>query len=42
MEERREVKGKGKREKYIQMNADFQKIARNNKKAFLCEKYKEI
>ena len=34
-EERREAKGKGKRERYTQLNAEFQKIARRDKKAFL-------
>ena len=29
-EERREVKGKGEREKYTQLNAEFQRIARKN------------
>ena len=32
-EERREVKGKGERERYTQLNADFQTIARRDKKA---------
>ena len=32
-EERREAKGKGERERYTQLNADFQTIARRNKKA---------
>ena len=34
-EKRREAKGKGKKERYIHLNAKFQKIARRNKKAFL-------
>ena len=34
-EKRREVKGKGKREKHTQLNAEFQRIARRDKKAFL-------
>ena len=34
-EERRQVKGKGERERYTQLNADFQRIVRRNKKAFL-------
>ena len=41
-EERREVKGKGKRERYTQLNAEFQRIARRDKKAFLNEQCKEI
>ena len=40
-EERREVKGKGEREKYAQLNAEFQRIARRDKKAFLNEQCKE-
>ena len=34
-EEWREAKGKGKRERYTQLNAEVQKIARRDKKAFL-------
>ena len=41
-EERREVKGRGEMEKYIQLNAEFQRIARRDKKAFLNEQCKEI
>ena len=41
-EERREVKGRGERERYIQQNAEFQKIARRDKKAFLREPCREI
>jgi len=41
-EERREVKGRGEIEKYIQLNAEFQRIARRDKKAFLNEQCKEI
>ena len=40
-ENRREVKGKGERERYTQMNAEFQRTTRRNKKAFLCEQCKE-
>ena len=40
-EERRKVKGKGKRERYTQINAQFQRIARKDK-AFLNEQCKEI
>ena len=41
-EERREVKGKGERERYAQLNAEFQRIARKDQKAFLNEQCKEI
>ena len=41
-EERRELKGKGERERYTQLNAEFQRTARGNKKAFLNEQCKEI
>ena len=41
-EERREVKGKGERERYRQLNAEFQRIARGDKKACLNEQCKEI
>ena len=40
-EERREAKGKGERERCTQLNAEFQRIARRDKKAFLNEQYKE-
>ena len=40
-EERREVKGKGERERYTQLNAEFQGIARSDKKAFLSGQCKE-
>ena len=40
--ETREVKGKGEKERYIHMNAEFQRIARRDKKAFLSDQYKEI
>ena len=33
----REVKGKGERERYTQWNADFQRIARHDKKVFISE-----
>ena len=39
-EERRKAKGKGERERYIQLNAEFQRIARRDKKAFLNEQCK--
>ena len=41
-EERREMKGKGERERYAQLNAEFQRIARRDKKSFLKEQCKEI
>ena len=41
-EERRDVKDKGERERYIQLNAEFQKIARRDKKIFLNEQCKEV
>ena len=41
-EKRREVKGKGERERFIQLNAEFQRIARSYKKDFLSEQCKEI
>ena len=41
-EEGRKVKGKGERERYTQMNAEFQRIARRDKKAFLGDQHKEI
>jgi len=41
-EKKREVKGKGKRERYIQLNAEFQRTARRDKKAFLRGQCKEI
>ena len=40
-EERRELTGKGERERYPQLNAEFQRIARRDKKV-LCEQCKEI
>ena len=39
---RREVKRKGEKERYIHLNAEFQRIARKDKKAFLSDQYKEI
>ena len=41
-EKRREAKGKGERGGYTQLNAEFQTIARRDKKAFLSEQCKEI
>ena len=40
-EKRREVKGKGEKERYIHLNAEFQRIARRDKKAFLRDRCKE-
>ena len=39
---RREVKSKGEKERYKHLNADFQRIARRDKKAFLSDQCKEI
>ena len=39
---RREVKSKGEKERYIHLNAEFQRIARRDKKAFLSDQCKEI
>ena len=39
-EERRKLKGKGECERYSQLNAEFQRIARRDKKAFLSEQCK--
>ena len=41
-EERREAKGKGKRERHNHLNAEFQRIPRRDKKAFLSGQCKEI
>ena len=40
-EERRIIKGKGEKERYTQPNAEFQKIARRDKKAFVNEQCKK-
>ena len=40
--ERREAKGKGEKERYTHLTAEFQRIARKDKKAFLSDQYKEI
>ena len=40
--ERREVKSKGEKARYIHWNAEFQRIARRDKKAFLCDQCKKI
>ena len=39
---RRESKSKGEKERYTHLNAEFQRIARRDKKAFLSDQYKEI
>ena len=41
-EKTREVKGKGEKERYLHLNAEFQRIARRDKKAFLSDQCKEI
>ena len=41
-EKRREVKDSGERERYTHLNAEFQRLARRNKKAFSSEQCKEI
>ena len=40
--EKKEAKGKGKQERYTHLNAEFQRIARRDKKAFLSDQCKEI
>ena len=39
---RRDMKGKGEKERYAHLNAEFQRTARRAKKAFLSDQYKEI
>ena len=41
-EKRREAKGKGEKERHTHLNAEFQRIARSDKKAFLSDQCKEI
>ena len=41
-EKRREAKGKGEKERYTHLNAEFQRITRRDKKAFLGDQCKEI
>ena len=41
-EKRREEKGKGEKERYTHLNAEFQRIARRDKKAILSDQCKEI
>ena len=40
-EKRRDAKGKGEKERYTHLNAEFQRIARRDKKAFLSDQWKE-
>ena len=42
VEKRKEAKGKGEKERYTHLNAEFQRIARRDKKAFLSDQRKEI
>ena len=42
VEKRKDVKGKGEKERYTHLNAEFQRIARRDKKAFLSNQCKEI
>ena len=41
-EKRREAQGKGEKERYTRLNAEFQRIARRDKKAFLSDQCKQI
>ena len=41
-EKRREVKGKGEKERYKYLNAEFQRLTRRDKKAFFSDQCKEI
>ena len=41
-EKRREAKGKGEKESYTHLNAEFQRLARRDKKAFLSDQSREI
>ena len=41
-EKRTEAKGKGEKERYTRLNAEFQRISRRDKKAFLSDQCKEI
>ena len=41
-EKRKEAKGEGEKERYTNLNAEFQRIARRDKKAFLSDQWKEI
>ena len=41
-EKTREMKGKGEKERYIHLNAEFERIARKDENSFLGDQYKEI
>ena len=41
-EKRREAKGKGEKERYTHLNAEFQRVGQREKKAFLSDQCKEI
>ena len=41
-EKRKEAQGKGEKERYTHLNAEYQRIARQDKKAFLSDQWKEI
>ena len=41
-EEKRKAKGKGEKERYIHLNAEFQRIAKRDEKAFFSDQCKEI
>ena len=41
-EKRRDAKGKGEKERYIHLNAEFQRLVRRDKKAFFHDQCKEI
>ena len=42
LKKRRETKGKGEKERYTHLNAEFQRIARRDKKTFLSDQCKEL
>ena len=42
VEKKREAKGKGEEERYTHLNAEFQRVAKRDKKAFLIDQCKEI
>ena len=42
IDEKRKVKGKGEKQRYTHLNAEFQRITRRDKKAFLSDQCKEI
>ena len=42
VEKRREAKEKGEKERYTHLNAEFQRLARRDRKAFLSDQCKEI